>query len=97
MSKEKILEYFSDINYAYNDCTRLETLKNMLNELEDVVHGEWIMCGTFMELNKQMCSKCGRVEFRMSDYCPNCGAKMDGEVATVKNEDSKDSGDVKDG
>lgn len=54
MSKEKILEYFSDINYAYNDCTRLETLKNMLNELEDVVRckdckhsqvqGHWRYC-----------------------------------------------------
>ena len=22
------------------------------------------------------CSECGKVEFKKSDYCPNCGAKM---------------------
>lgn len=32
--KEKILEYFKDINFAYNDCTRFDTLKRMLGELE---------------------------------------------------------------
>ena len=43
-----------------------------------VVHGEWIathkQCGW-------KCSLCG-TEYRMmkkSNYCPNCGAKMDGE------------------
>lgn len=33
MSKDEILEYFSDINAAYNDCTRMDTLSRMLNEL----------------------------------------------------------------
>jgi len=37
MTKEEILNYFSDINHAYNDCTRFDSLKNMLNELEEVV------------------------------------------------------------
>ena len=38
MSKDEILDYFSDINYAYNDSTRLNTLSNMLDELlEDAV------------------------------------------------------------
>lgn len=44
-----------------------------------VAHGEWIYDGKFAELNKFYCSKCKRTEFRMSDYCPNCGARMDGE------------------
>ena len=44
-----------------------------------VVHGEWIFDGKFMELHRFHCSKCMRTEFRMSDYCPNCGARMDGE------------------
>ena len=27
------LDYFKDINHAYNDCTKYDTLKNMLDEL----------------------------------------------------------------
>ena len=27
MIKQDILEYFKDINHAYNDCTRYDTLK----------------------------------------------------------------------
>lgn len=32
--KEKILEYFKDINHAYNDCTKFDTLKRMLEQME---------------------------------------------------------------
>ena len=35
MTREEILEYFKDINYAYNDCTRYDTLKRMLDELQE--------------------------------------------------------------
>ena len=34
MTKWQILEYFKDINLVYNDCTRFDTLKRMLGELE---------------------------------------------------------------
>lgn len=37
-TKENILLYFNDINYAYNDCTRLDSLEKGLSELEEVVH-----------------------------------------------------------
>lgn len=35
MTKNEILEYFKDINHAYNDCTRYDTLKRMLDELQE--------------------------------------------------------------
>jgi hypothetical protein len=35
MTKNEILEYFKDINHAYNDCTRYDTLKSMINELQE--------------------------------------------------------------
>ena len=38
--------------------------------------GKWIFDGKFVELHKFHCSNCKRTEFRMSDYCPNCGADM---------------------
>lgn len=35
MTKEKILDYFKDINVAYNECTRYDDLKRMLDELQE--------------------------------------------------------------
>lgn len=40
--KEQILEYFKDINVAYNNSTMLDTLKHMLEDLEEVRHAQWI-------------------------------------------------------
>lgn len=33
MSREEILDYFKDINHAYNDCTKHDTLESTLNEM----------------------------------------------------------------
>lgn len=41
MSKDEILNYFSDINYAYNDSTRLDTLRRMLDELVEQAEPRW--------------------------------------------------------
>ena len=50
----------------------------------EVVHGRWVEGGLFNDLAK--CSVCGAKHFTMGfvydnkfSYCPNCGAKMDGE------------------
>ena len=44
-------------------------------DVEPVRHGKWIYTG-FMEVK---CSDCGNVFHELEDtnYCPNCGAKMD--------------------
>lgn len=53
-----------------------------------VVHGRWVLVskGNFspggLEIEEK-CSECGRYVYRYEDqpqdnYCPNCGAKMDG-------------------
>lgn len=41
MSKQDILDFFSDINYAYNDSTRLDTLSRMLDELVEPAASPW--------------------------------------------------------
>lgn len=51
-------------------------------DVEEVRHGEWVVCGTFDYFLK--CSLCESEKYPMSQvcnhkYCPNCGAKMDGE------------------
>lgn len=51
-------------------------------EAEEVVHAKWILDGTD---NSSTCSHCGCLlwanDILRGDayYCPNCGAKMDGE------------------
>lgn len=42
-------------------------------------HGRWIHKDNFIG-KYLMCSECSHVTGRKSNYCPNCGAKMD-EVA----------------
>ena len=86
--KEEILEYFKDINHAYNDCTRFDTLKRMLGELEPKT-GHWIPVeyptGVEAFGVKEMtavalkCSECGeKVDISDGDFklCPYCGTKM---------------------
>ena len=47
-----------------------------------VVHGEWVVCGDG-EYVPFVCSACGKTTSwyhkQTANYCPNCGAKMDGE------------------
>lgn len=51
-------------------------------EAEPVRHGRWVHAKTYYESDECNCSLCGqllttRIGERMN-YCPNCGAKMDG-------------------
>lgn len=49
----------------------------------EVVHGEWVVCGDG-EYVPFMCSACGKTtswyHAQTANFCPNCGAKMDGGV-----------------
>lgn len=43
-------------------------------DVVEVKHGHWIEDNEFFR-----CSECGLLtDFRLSNFCPNCGAKMDG-------------------
>ena len=49
----------------------------------EVVHGRWIeepfVWIDRMEAINRICSVCGWKNVLKNNYCPNCGAKMDGE------------------
>lgn len=47
-----------------------------------VVHGRWVWTEAGEEDYEQYwaCSKCGEHTYFITNYCPNCGAKMDMEV-----------------
>lgn len=51
-------------------------------DVEPVIHGEWEYIGTDKTGNVFRCSNCAsRIGLdKETDYCPNCGAKMDLEV-----------------
>jgi hypothetical protein len=45
-------------------------------DAEPVRHGKWIEYPIADGMNQ--CSECGVLRFGESNYCPNCGARMDG-------------------
>ena len=46
-------------------------------DVAPVRHGRWLCVDTDTE-QFFLCNKCKKKEYWESDYCPNCGAKMDG-------------------
>lgn len=58
--------------------SEIRTLREWINkqptiEAEPVRHGRWEDCSSGW-----MCSRCSFTQIKDSNYCPNCGAKMDG-------------------
>ena len=45
-------------------------------DVEPVRHGRWER--SILAYDFKRCSECSSVWSRTSNYCPNCGAKMDG-------------------
>mgnify|MGYP003308260458 CR=1 FL=1 len=78
MTREEILQAFDDINFVYNDCTRYDTLKRMLEELTERKRGEWIV-----QDGEVVCSECFEPNLE-TNYCPNCGCAM-----TKENDDER--------
>ena len=75
---------------AINDtCDRhIESVKELpAADVVPVVHGEWVDEGFYADGSAKHafhCSNCGHhiIEWKddTSNYCPNCGARMDGET-----------------
>lgn len=49
-------------------------------DMAPVVHGEWVLFLSSVtgELSLYFCSSCRAASTEKSNYCPECGAKMDG-------------------
>ena len=62
-------------------------IRDAINAVEEVnavdtapvVHGRWIDIPDKPEWDQKMCSICGDYRCCYGNYCPNCGAKMDGD------------------
>jgi predicted RNA-binding Zn-ribbon protein involved in translation (DUF1610 family) len=71
----------------------------------EVKHGEWVVCGDGKYV-PFMCSACGKTTSwyhkQTANYCPNCGAKMDGKSnverkATIKESEIEFDYEAEDG
>ena len=57
--------------------TVLEYAENLpAADVSPVRHGRWLCVDTDTE-QFFLCNRCKKKEYWESDYCPNCGAKMD--------------------
>lgn len=77
--------------YVYDTNAFLDSIDNSPTaDVAPVVRGWWERVdssyyrwtpsgGTFVDRATYRCSRCGRGTAVKSNYCPNCGAKMDGE------------------
>ncbi len=89
--KSDILDLITE-EYTAGGFTDYSNYSNLWDEVDDmpaadvqpVKHGRWSECYTDSRLYSGICSVCGGAAIRSVkanplDYCPNCGARMDGE------------------
>ena len=70
-----------------SDRDKFDDWQFIIDELEKipavdaapVVHGRWIKLAEAPEWDQRRCTVCGDVSCCQRNYCPNCGAKMDGD------------------
>lgn len=49
-------------------------------DVAEVKHGSWSIAIGYDPKRTVMCDRCQRMNYEPSNYCPNCGAKMDEKV-----------------
>lgn len=88
-------EYIERGDYCKNICKcnydKCDTAKCPIwiapaADVVEVKHGEWSFVGSDRWNDCFQCSACGKMAMDDSNYCPNCGAKMDGRKGDRRNE-----------
>lgn len=72
--------------YCQQNCQKFNTWLDTIIEAEPVVHGRWEKMDEYCNHSREFkCTACKQsvfydhfTRFCEYDYCPNCGAKMDG-------------------
>ena len=68
-----VLEEMEDIESGFAAMYEIPTA-----DVAEVRHGRWLCVDTDTE-QFFLCNRCKKKEYWESNYCPNCGAKMDKE------------------
>ena len=87
VTKEQIIDWYRPYGQTYEHIP-FETLVSDLIDMKaadvaTVRHGRWLCVDTDTE-QFFLCNRCKKKEYWESDYCPNCGAKMDETVEEGK-------------
>ena len=77
---DAVLDVYCDTPDIDLSCEKFEAaiLKIPATDVSTVRHGRWLCADTDTE-QFFLCNRCKKKEYWESDYCPNCGAKMDKE------------------
>ena len=71
--KSLLNDCLGQVSYSREDAADCIFYLNTA-DVAPVRHARWKRCGK----NLGECSECGEIVSVRSNYCPNCGAKMDG-------------------
>lgn len=90
IKREDAIEYLVD-NMTWMDADGIETseedkrdaIAELINgvpstDVAPVRHGRWVVIDA-EEPRRYGCSECKRLSWNLDNYCPNCGARMDGD------------------
>ena len=69
MASKEILDYFKDINYAYNDSTMYDTLKRMMSDMVSVVRCKECIHNSLNRRSGNAYCEFGIGLFQLNDFC----------------------------
>ena len=78
---DTVLDVYCDTPDIDLSCEKFEAAIRKIQsaDVAPVRHGRWLCVDTDTE-QFFLCNRCKKKEYWESDYCPNCGARMDEEV-----------------
>lgn len=76
-TKDVFLEIPQEIPYLQAAKVLREVSDAPAADVDPVVHGRWVCVDTDTE-QFFLCNRCKKREYWESNYCPNCGCRMDG-------------------
>ena len=84
VTKKQVIDWYRPYGQA-DEPIPFETLVSDLRDMKTadvapVRHGRWLCVDTDTE-QFFLCNRCKKKEYWESNYCPNCGCKMDLEEA----------------
>ena len=84
IERENLLEAIDKLPNVADYCFYEDDVVDMARaipaaDVAPVVRGRWdLLDDASSKIVKWNCNKCNRISTRKTDYCPNCGARMEG-------------------